>query len=76
MTICTWKDLDAISQSKAFDMGTSVTVGSFDGFHLGHRFLLEAMLEESKKNGYLPVGITFSRPLPAIKHSIQLTGCL
>lgn len=74
MTVCTWTDLDTISQSKAFDMGTSVTVGSFDGFHLGHRFLLQTMLEESKKNGYLPVGITFSRPLPAIKHSGDYTG--
>ena len=74
MTICNWTDLDIISQSGALARGTAVSVGSFDGFHLGHRFLLKTMLEEAKKKGLLPVGITFSRPLPAIKHSEDYSG--
>lgn len=74
MTVCKWTDLDIMSQSGVFAMGTAISVGSFDGLHLGHRFLLQTMLEEARKKGFLPVGITFSRPLPAIKHSEDYTG--
>ncbi|MBO4532895.1 MAG: FAD synthetase family protein [Treponema sp.] len=74
MTICNWTDLDLISQSGAFAMGTAVSVGSFDGLHLGHRFLLQTMIEQAQKKDLSPVVISFKRPLPAIKHSGDYTG--
>ncbi len=74
MTICNWTDLDIISQSGAFAMGTAVSVGSFDGLHLGHRFLLETLITMARQKGLMPVVISFERPLPAIKHSGDYTG--
>lgn len=37
----------------------SLTVGVFDGFHLGHRFLIERLLDESDKTGGDSVVFTF-----------------
>ncbi len=37
--------------SECLSEQTAVTIGKFDGIHLGHRSLLEAVLKE-KKNGY------------------------
>ena len=38
---------------------TLVTVGMFDGVHLGHRFLLRMLGEESLRQGLTPVVVTF-----------------
>ena len=38
---------------------TLVTVGMFDGVHLGHRFLLRMLGEESLRQGLAPVVVTF-----------------
>ncbi len=45
--------------SECLPVQTAVTVGKFDGFHLGHRKLLEAVLRE-KENGYASCVISFS----------------
>lgn len=37
----------------------AVTMGNFDGVHLGHRALLEALIREARKNGLLACVITF-----------------
>lgn len=34
-------------------------LGNFDGVHLGHRRILEALLEEARKTGFDPVLVTF-----------------
>ena len=45
--------------------GTAVTVGSFDGVHRGHLFLLERLLEEARKNQSQSVVLTFD-PHPRV----------
>lgn len=42
--------------------GTLVTIGFFDGVHLGHRYLLERALELSSHRGLRPMAVTFNRP--------------
>lgn len=45
--------------SECLPVQTVVTIGKFDGFHLGHRKLLSAVLQEKKK-GYASCVISFS----------------
>ncbi len=42
---------------------SSVTIGNFDGMHMGHIKLLEKTIEHAKKYNTIPVVITFS-PMP------------
>lgn len=53
---------------------TAVTIGSFDGLHKGHRMLIDTLRRISAAKHYLPVVITFTRPLPAIKHADDYAG--
>jgi riboflavin kinase / FMN adenylyltransferase len=55
-----YPSLDTISLGAAW-----VTIGSFDGVHLGHRRLLQSLAEESHKAGVAAVVITFY-PHPAV----------
>ena len=76
MTVYDWSSqtLDDFSQTAFFKQGTGISVGSFDGLHLGHRFLLNKLVEECKKQDLEPGVITFKRPLPALKHSDDYAG--
>jgi riboflavin kinase/FMN adenylyltransferase len=38
---------------------TIVTVGCFDGVHLGHRYLIERVARRAQETGLLPVAVTF-----------------
>lgn len=78
MQIFTWNTvltfLNNGKESSFFKNGCGISVGSFDGLHCGHRFLLET-LNISCKNQNIPSGVfTFSRPLPSIKHSKDYKG--
>ena len=74
MNIFYWKEIDSFSNTLFYAKGCGVSIGSFDGLHLGHRVLLEKLVNYGAKQK-LPTGIiTFSRPLPAIKHSGDYTG--
>lgn len=42
-----------------------ITIGSFDGVHLGHQHLLHLVVEHARKNGLQSVVVTFW-PLPAL----------
>ncbi len=42
--------------------GTLVTIGFFDGVHLGHRYLLRKAMELSSDRGLRPLVVTFNRP--------------
>ena len=42
---------------------TALTIGAFDGVHLGHREIFRQLVEVSKKRSLVPVAITF-QPLP------------
>ncbi len=76
MTVYDWSNqtLNDFSQTDFFKLGTGISVGSFDGLHLGHRFLLNKLVEECKSSGLEPGVITFKRPLPALKHSDDYAG--
>ncbi len=74
MIVYKWNNLDDFSQSLFFSKGTAISIGSFDGLHLGHRFLLNKLVEESNNQGLSSGVITFTRPLPALKHSDDYAG--
>ena len=57
-----------------FSAGTGISTGSFDGLHKGHRVLLNTLTDQCKKNQLLPGIVTFTRPLPSIKHSQDYQG--
>jgi riboflavin kinase/FMN adenylyltransferase len=38
---------------------TLLTIGIFDGVHLGHKYLISKLLEEAKQKNLLPVVVTF-----------------
>ena len=49
-----------IIQGKEFKLNnTCVTIGKFDGIHIGHRKILDTVLELSKQNGYVSTVFTF-----------------
>ena len=76
MTVFDWtqETLDSFSQTDFFKQGCGISTGSFDGLHLGHRFLLNKLVEECKSQGLASGVITFKRPLPALKHSDDYAG--
>ena len=53
---------DALDLPLPLDLsqGTSVTVGNFDGVHLGHQALLAMTCERAAATGTLPVAMTFN----------------
>ena len=74
MIVYDWKDLKVFSKTDLFSKGTAISVGSFDGLHLGHRFLLNNLVQKAREHSLVPGLITFKRPLPAIKHSSDYAG--
>lgn len=65
-------------KSKSVSTGRMAVVGMFDGVHLGHRFLLDALKAEASRRGLAPLSVTFSNhPLEIIspaKAPLLLTG--
>lgn len=78
MKLFTWNDIQAYlntgNQDSYFSKGTGISVGSFDGLHLGHRALLSQLVYNCKKNDLIPGVVSFKRPLPSIKHSKDYQG--
>ena len=69
-----WNDIINSKGKGLFPQGSGISVGSFDGLHLGHRELLKALVDGCKKSGLKAGIITFLRPLPSIKHSGDYKG--
>jgi riboflavin kinase/FMN adenylyltransferase len=42
---------------------TALTIGAFDGVHLGHQALIQTMVDSARMRGFTPVVLTFN-PLP------------
>ncbi|MCR4742311.1 MAG: FAD synthetase family protein [Treponema sp.] len=80
MEIFTWNDvqnfLNTGIQNSFFDKGCGISVGSFDGLHLGHRQLISELVEKCNIENIRPGLVTFKRPLPSIKHSGDYQGDL
>ena len=54
----------SITNAKGFPQGfgpTAVTIGKFDGIHLGHQQLLAETLESAEEHSLLPTVVTFDR---------------
>ena len=81
MKLFTWNDILSIlnGDSNSDFLGgakTAVSVGSFDGLHKGHRKLIGQLMTAGQAKGLACGVITFSRPLPGIKHSSDYMGDL
>lgn len=48
-----------LEELPSFSEGTALTIGNFDGLHVGHRALVTRVLEASKKLGLKSVVVTF-----------------
>ncbi len=55
---------------------SGISVGSFDGLHKGHRKLLSELKAACQSKNLSSGVLTFSRPLPGIKHSGDYKGDL
>ena len=76
MKTFSWNDIKNSDGLTLFPEGTGISVGCFDGIHLGHRTLLKALVEECTSRKLIPLIITFSKPLPGIKHTEDYMGDL
>lgn len=77
MKIYFWKDIfenPHFAEADFFAPGCGITVGSFDGIHQGHSLLLKTLVNNCEKKGFLKGVVTFTRPLPSIKHSADYAG--
>ncbi|GAB1482832.1 FAD synthetase family protein [Treponema sp.] len=72
MKIIDWNDL--ASGSYKNDTPISSTIGVFDGIHLGHKVLLDAVLETATSKGYTSTVITFKENPKAIMHRRSYHG--
>lgn len=59
-----------------FKQGCGISIGSFDGLHQGHRVLLSNLIDNCKSNNLLSGVISFTRPLPSLKHASDYQGDL
>ena len=81
MKLYTWNDILSILNGDIttdFLDGakTGISTGCFDGLHKGHRKLLSSLVESCRAKNLKAGVVTFSRPLPGIKHSDDYKGDL
>lgn len=75
MHIFSWNDIISRNfDTSFFEKGSSLSIGSFDGPHIGHKCLFNSLLNNAKKNNYLSGIITFIRPMPSVKHNSDYFG--
>lgn len=77
MEVFSWEDLlkqpDVIPYAKN---GTGITVGCFDGFHLGHQKIFDKLTDFCKKNELVSGVITFGKQITSVKSSNEYSGYL
>ena len=49
-----------------------ITIGSFDGLHLGHKLLIKTVLQSAKKNDLKSIVIVLEKPFRAVKGLLSL----
>ena len=81
MKLYTWNDILSILNGDSGEdfLGgakTGISTGCFDGLHKGHRKLLSELISSCRAGGLSAGVVTFSRPLPGIKHSGDYKGDL
>ena len=66
MKIFSWDDILKIESGinhELFKNGSAISVGSFDGPHIGHNELFYSVLKKAKKHSYVAGLVTFSQSL-------------
>lgn len=58
LNVIVLKTIHSISDAK-FEGGTIITIGTFDGVHLGHKKILEKVVAQAKEAGLQSVVLTF-----------------
>lgn len=78
MILYSWKDFqNSVSKEESpleLLAGSGISIGSFDGLHLGHRKILQELVAMCQKENVLPGVVTFKRPLPLYKHAADYAG--
>ena len=78
MKIFSWNEilgfLNTGVQDPFFEGGVGISIGCFDGIHLGHRELLKQLVGGCQRLNIKSGVVTFSRPLPSVKHSKDYNG--
>ena len=69
-----WNRIDFTSNTSVVEKNSALTIGSFDGPHIGHEALFEAVFEAAAKQKLVPGIVTFIRPLPSFKQSSSYIG--
>lgn len=67
MKVFGWQEVILNQNIDFFKKGSSLTIGCFDGPHLGHKILFDKVKQVSDKNNYLSGILTFSNPEIFIK---------
>lgn len=74
MRIYSWEQVSSGRFDPGFrSSGTALTIGSFDGSHLGHRALFDAVLSR-KSLGLVPGVLTFTKSLRGYKNPGEYEG--
>src|SRR5574344_2547961 len=79
MTVFTWEMILQVADGslpvpKVFLPGSALSIGSFDGPHIGHEKLYQTILAQRQKNGYSAGVISFRRPLGGYKKPAEYKG--
>lgn len=78
MKIINWSEIqneiNKKTELKEFSNGSGVSIGSFDGLHIGHRKLIDLLVKNCTEKNLNSIVVTFSRPLPNYKHSDEYKG--
>ena len=74
MEIFYWDKIDLTARTPLITGKTALTVGSFDGPHIGHEALFTSVFDAAQKHSLIPGIITFTRPLPSLKNSSSYVG--
>ena len=63
-----WRGIEEIQNISGIERGTSIAIGSFDGLHIGHRQILQAMTGHAALSGHIGLAITFEpHPLSILR---------
>ena len=68
--------IDSITELKTISTGPVLTIGNFDGVHLGHQEILSAVKQAAKKNDAECIAMTFEPHPVAVLHPEMAPGVL
>lgn len=79
MTIFTWEMIlqiadGSLPKPKIFMNGSALSIGSFDGPHIGHEKIFQTVMNQGQEFGYSTGVISFRRPLGGYKKPAEYMG--